>query len=157
MSFKKVDNIIIENEGYELQYHFEPVEPEGRDSREFALDDLSEEIKLFNPNIKEFLVIDSFIVHPAFRGKGMGSKVLKDFCESYDDKIIFLLAGANTKEYPEEPPEQELLSILRRLENFYVNIGFINVNEHIGDYQFKTSFIYENETSKPLLERLFLK
>jgi len=118
MSFKKVDNIIIENEGYELQYHFEPVEPEGRDSREFALDDLSEEIKLFNPNIKEFLVIDSFIVHPAFRGKGMGSKVLKDFCESYDDKIIFLLAGANTKEYPEEPPEQELLSILRRLENF---------------------------------------
>lgn len=51
---------------YDLQYHFELVEPEGRDLRGFALYDLSKEIKLFNVNIKEFLVIDSFIVHPAF-------------------------------------------------------------------------------------------
>ena len=142
---------------YEIKYRFESVydDDEINKSRGFAIWDLCEEIKNIDPSIKEFVHITSFRVHKDSRNRGLGHDWLKTFCNAYDDKIIFVLSGAHADEYESEPSEDEYKSILNRLDRFYTKVGFINVNQDIGQYQYRESFIYRNKTSEKLLDSLF--
>ena len=141
---------------YEIKYRFESVhvDDEINKSRGFAIWDLCEEIKNIDPSIKEFVHITSFRVNKDSRNRGLGHDWLKTFCDAYDDKIIFVLSGAHADEYESEPSEDEYKSILNRLDRFYTRVGFINVNQDIGQYQYKESFIYRNNTSEKLLDSL---
>ncbi len=142
---------------YELKCSVEQVyvDDEFQKSRGSAIWDLCDAIKNVDPTIKEFLHITSFRVHKDFRNLGLGHDWLKTFCDAHDDKVIFILSGAHKDEYESEPSVDEYESILSRLDRFYKRVGFVNVNQDIGCYQYKESFIYRNKTSQKLLNSLF--
>lgn len=100
----------------------------------------------------EIIYIKSIFVPKDKRGKGLGSKLISDFCYGYDDKIILVSSGASQKEYPEEPSEEIIKDTLRRLHRFYIKNGFVDTNDFIGCYQCKNSYLFNNEAAKPLLE-----
>jgi GNAT superfamily N-acetyltransferase len=142
---EKVDN-------YQLKYHFVKVDSTEEELRKqgFAIEDLVDWIRKKNNPIAEILVIDSIIVDSDSRNKGLGSKIIKDFCESYSNYLILVIAGANTDEYKNEPTDEQYSEILERLNRFYTRLGFISVNNRIGCYDYKESFIYGNKVGRKL-------
>ena len=122
------------------------------DNRAFGIQDLCYEIECMEPTIREFLYILDFRVHVDSRNMGLSTKWLKEFCDSYDDKIILTFSGVSVDEYPTEPTEDEYRDILNRLNKFYTKVGFVSVNDYIGGYEYKESFIYKNTASEELLK-----
>lgn len=99
--------------------------------------------------------ITKLIVPKEHRDKGFGSKALVDLCKSIgEDTFILITAGALLQEYKEEPTIEEYNSILNRLDKFLTSNGFIGVNEHIGCYENKCSYLYGNKVGLELVKSL---
>lgn len=108
----------------------------------FAEKDLFSAIR--HPSNKEIpiLCIDFFEVQKEHRSKGYGKQLLKEFCETNKEDYLLLLVAGIVLENEGEPTKQEVEQKLSRLEKFYTSIGFLNVNNAIGQYEDKISFLY---------------
>lgn len=99
--------------------------------------------------------ITKLIVPKEHRNKGLGSKALVDLCKSIgEDTFILITAGALLEEYKEEPTVEEYEVILNRLDKFLIANGFIDVNEHIGCYENKCSYLYGNKVGLEIVKSL---
>lgn len=90
------------------------------------------------------LCINYFEVPEKDRNKGLGTSILKQFCEERKEShIILLIAGFPNNENEAEPTTKEVGEKLIKLEHFYASVGFANVNEQFGQYESKRTFIYD--------------
>lgn len=104
---------------------------------------VSDFISLF-PYIKIVEVLDIY-VNKDNRRKGVGSLLLQDLIDRCKhDSVILVSAGASSKEYEEEPSEEELKKIVKDIIPFYAENGFVSINNDIGNYQFKEAMMYSN-------------
>lgn len=99
-------------------------------------------------DIPKICNITSLFINKEDRNHGVVTKMLEEFCNAHEDYIIFLQAGASTKEYLDEPDEETLVNISDNLVKFYTKRGFININDTIGGYQFRKLMIYDNKLAR---------
>ena len=100
----------------------------------------------------EYCEILDIIVDFDHRGKGIGAGLLKEVIDSNRDKLIFLTAGASKRVYHEPIEDPTMLTpLLKKLSTFYERNGFINVNDVFGGYEFKVSYLYNNDVSQKIL------
>lgn len=103
----------------------------------------------------DILCIDYFEVQKEHRNKGYGKEFLKNFCKkNKENYILFLMAGFPITEEEQEPSKEELSLKLSKLEKFYTSIGFLNVNEKIGQYEQKISFLYNGGIGEKIITKL---
>lgn len=95
------------------------------------------------------LHIREIVVPIEDRQNGKGSKALNDIINQYPDHLIYLASGDI------EDEGKNLNNKLKLLEQFYTKNGFKNVNDKIGQYEFKESFIALNEPGKKLINSLY--
>lgn len=145
----------MKNVNYEIKYNFFKPSKEYKDVG-FGIGDV---LGVLNDNRLDFEVLEivEFSIENNKRSLGHGSKILKSFCDSYSDKLIYVKAGALESEYEEEPTEDEFLLILKRLDNFYRKLGFIDVNNRIGCYQYSNAYVYGNAIGQTFIQALNLK
>lgn len=134
------------------EYTIEPIEGEPYPGTH--LGDMREFLKSHFPDIKTFFDLTSLYVPHADRGKGIGSKIIADFCDAHPTSVIVLTAGAHEFEYDEEPSEQEFEKCLQRLGRFYSQLGFVNINKQIGGYQFRCTYICNNEIGMQIIKHI---
>lgn len=102
-----------------------------------------------------FVEITDIFVNPKDRYKGIGSDLIKGIVEECSDKAILVAVGASTKEYPEEPSDDDKIKITNEVVKFYEKNGFVDVNELIAGYEFKRAMIYiGNEFGKKIYSDL---
>ena len=142
--FKKEEKITIDY--YEEEYK------KGEKQSSFAVDDLFGILEGLGDANRKIIVINDIYVDKDLRGFGVGRAVLRALCDKFHDRIIILTAGATVKEYPVEPTDDEFEIILERLGRFYEKCGFRDVNQEIGGYDYKKTYLYINDASKSILE-----
>lgn len=103
--------------------------------------------------LNDIKYISKIIVPKEKRNNGIGTKSLLELCKSMgEDKFILITAGALMDEYPKEPTTEEYNLILNRLDKFFKNIGFIDVNDRIGCYECKCSYLFGNKAGLELIK-----
>lgn len=106
--------------------------------------DYSEDVNLNN----EIKYISKIMLAKSIRNKGIGTKILSDLCKSVgDDKFLMVTAGALIEEYDVEPTNEEYKVILKKLDKFFTNVGFIDVNNLVGEYECKCTYLYGNKVA----------
>lgn len=104
---------------------------------------------------KEIIIITELIVPKELRNKGIATEKLKQFCNKYNDTVILVVSGALISEYPEEPTDEEFKNILSRLDRFYTNRGFTNINQYTKTYEFKELYVYTGtDIGKDAVEKI---
>lgn len=83
-------------------------------------------------NLPNFIFIEHFAIKKEFRGKGYGTKILKNIIEKYDKKVIL------------EVEKPETHDAKRRID-FYKNLGFF-----LNKYDYKQPPLGENKQPVPL-------
>ena len=107
------------------------------------------------PLIKFTEIIDIYVA-PEYRYKGVGKYLLQEVIRQNQDAVILVAGGVSSKEYPEEPSEQDMIKIIDELEPFYLKNGFINVNDKLGGYQFKRAYMYaDNSLGRFCIKNLY--
>lgn len=134
------------------EYTIEPIEGEPYPGTH--LGDMRELLKSHFPDIKTFFELESIYVPHATRHTGVGSKLISDFCDSHPNDVIILVAGAHEFEYSDEPSEDEFKQCLVRLQRFYSQLGFVNINKQIGGYQFRCTYICNNEIGMQIIKHI---
>ena len=78
------------------------------------------------------IFIDSIEITPEFRHSGVGSYILKEFCNRYTGIPILLNAGYMDELEYNVFRDTGNRCVLERLERFYTKNGFVNVNHIMG-------------------------
>lgn len=103
--------------------------------------------------LNDIKYISKIIVPKNERNKGIGTEKLLELCNSIgDDTFILVTAGVLMQEYKIEPTNEEYELILNKLDKFFKNIGFIDVNKYIGCYEYKCSYLYGNKVGLELIK-----
>lgn len=96
------------------------------------------------------LSVERLLLEPSFRNKGIGKAFLRHFCQTHkDEHLILVVAGLLEEEY-EQPSEEFVKEKLAQLEWFYTSVGFVNVNHIIGQYEYKTVYLYDDGIGKEI-------
>jgi len=102
----------------------------------------------------DILYIHHFEIEKEHRNKGLGSEFLKLFCEQFKYNFALFLTAGIPVDDEEELTDEEVKARLLRLERFYTNVGFVNVNEKIGEYESKISFLYGSGIGENIIKAL---
>ena len=151
-----VVTILLTQDTHTIKYSIlnTPSIPSSEHRNDTAVLDLCHVLKDSALFIKDFIYVTSFLVGEDYRNQGLGEVYLRDFCTKFNDKVILLVSGAHTDEYPIEPTEEEYKNILNRLNKFYTRVGFANVSSEIGNYTYRCTHVYRNEPGLKLLSYL---
>lgn len=110
--------------------------------------DIVSALKYDNSTIDfDMVEIHHIFVEEKCRGKGLGSKIVKEFCDSNKDSLILVVAGILDETMSVE-------DTLESLDRFYTKNNFININEHLGDWDITIPYIYNNDCGKYLIKKL---
>lgn len=95
-------------------------------------------------NGADFVFVHTLFINKEDRNKGLGSAALKEFCDHMTslNKIIILRSSLLKDEYPEEPTEEQYTEVLERLNKFFINRGFSNINKYTKTYEFSELYVY---------------
>lgn len=94
------------------------------------------------------LYIEEIFVDKNHRNKNIGSELLQQIINDNKDKLILVTSYLSKKEFLEKPTNEKYNEILTKLSHFFEINGFININKHFGQYEFKETFIYNNDMSQ---------
>lgn len=119
-------------------------------SEKFWYQDISQFLK-----DKNYFVITNLFTKKESRNKGYATELLKEFCKTYNNKIIIVEAAVSKIDYPEEPSYEEYDKVLNKINNFFTKRGFSNFNTYSKTYEFKEAYIYtETEQGKEVYEAI---
>lgn len=103
-----------------------------------------------------FIEIVEIYVKKTDRHKGIGSKLIKKVVDDYKNYVILTTPGVSKMEYPIEPSYDSKIDIIESLSYFYNKNGFVDVNDYIGQYEFKRSYIYgESDIGKKVIKTIY--
>ncbi|MDF2880081.1 MAG: hypothetical protein K0R54_638 [Clostridiaceae bacterium] len=105
-----------------------------------------------NPNEIDIRWIDKLFVDKIDRGRGIATKLLEDFCDTYKESLIFLQAGVLDEEYSEKLIKEKRKDVSDKLAKFYNKRGFVDITEHIETCDDSYIMVYNNEKGKMLLD-----
>lgn len=97
-------------------------------------------------------IIKNIYVRPEFRGKGIASDAVLDFCRRYNDKII-VVSTEITKNSLTDKFTDTTLSI-DKMSEWMIRLGFININNVAGVYPNKCVFVYPNRQGISLVNKI---
>lgn len=120
----------------------------------FAVNDTLALLKEKERQDLDVIELKDMWVNLNYRKQGIAGGLIDVAVNSHSGCIVILNAGAHVKEYKEEPTEEEMDIILRRLEEFYRSRGFYNVNDYIGGYEVRIAMMYLNNEGKELVKLL---
>ena len=105
---------------------------------------------------EEFVFVTELYVPKAHRNNGIGTRVLKDLCEEWTNqgKLIIVESGLLKSEYPEEPTDKQFNEVLDRLDKFFINRNFVNINKITNTYEYHELYVYDSEIGRKLISDL---
>ncbi len=132
----------------ELRYRVKGEIPE--DCSEFWYVDLKDCIGDNN-----FILIEEFFISKDIRNNGFGTELLKLFTSQFGEETIILAkSGLLYKEFPEEPSDETFNEVLTRLDRFYTNRSFLNINTFSKTYEFRELYVFDNEIGREFYNKV---
>ena len=102
-----------------------------------------------------FILIDELFVSKEKRNIGLGTTLLNEVIMKNPNTIILVRSGLLMCEYPEEPTAEEYATVLNRLDDFYTNRGFTNINEYTKSYEHSELYVYtDNKQGKEFFNEI---
>jgi GNAT superfamily N-acetyltransferase len=126
----------------------------GRYRRNFMLNDLFDYLTEFglDPEVYE---IRNLYVAPEARHRGTGSDLVKRAIDQNPDSLIVAVVGVSKDEFPQRPSAEESAAVLDGLRRFFSKCGFTSINDRVGLYKLKESYLYiGNDIGKHFYEML---
>lgn len=110
----------------------------------YTLKDLGDVLKRFDWSTPVIYIEEAF-VDKILRDEGMGTKLIQDLCSRFPDHLILIEAVALRGEYKDFPEHRYEVNIINELGDWYEKLGFVDVNQYLGQSPTRIAYLYYNE------------
>lgn len=88
------------------------------------------------------ILIDELYVLKGKRNIGLGTTLLKEVIMNNPNTIILVKSGLGVSDYHKEPTDDEYIMVLNKLDKFFTERGFVNINKYTKSYEYHELYVY---------------